>query len=115
MHEDIISDDIASICNWLDCSPSELLSMIHTEQGVRIKATTHEYNKRFEIDLSKRFSDVKVVAISVFEGHACQAARWMMHPNQVFYCRRPIDLMVTDKGAKEVIQLLQRIDKGIYS
>jgi putative toxin-antitoxin system antitoxin component (TIGR02293 family) len=48
-------------------------------------------------------------------GEREKALRWLGSPNKALGGRRPLDLLDTGLGAKQVEQILGRIESGVYS
>ena len=53
-------------------------------------------------------------AIAVF-GNSEKATRWMERPNRALAQKTPVQMLATEKGRKEVEELLGRIEYGVYS
>lgn len=43
------------------------------------------------------------------------AVQWLESPNPILNNKKPIDLATTDAGLNEVLQLLGRLEHGIFS
>jgi putative toxin-antitoxin system antitoxin component (TIGR02293 family) len=73
---------------------------------------------KFTAEESERVMHLfKVVqkALDVFEGNLDSVRLWVKHPKKALGDKIPMDLASTAIGAQEVIDLLGRIDHGVYS
>lgn len=70
--------------------------------------------KAAESELIYRFSRVLVTATEVL-GDRDKARQWMMTENNALHGVRPIDLLDTGIGFEDVMNVLQRIEFGVYS
>jgi putative toxin-antitoxin system antitoxin component (TIGR02293 family) len=64
--------------------------------------------------LETRLARVAAQAQDVFES-AETATRWLKRPNRGLNGRAPVDLLDTDVGTEQVVELLDRIEYGVYS
>jgi putative toxin-antitoxin system antitoxin component (TIGR02293 family) len=64
--------------------------------------------------LSPEAQRVAALAESVFEDKG-KAARWLGTPRHVFGGACPFDMLASEEGAKQVEEILHRIEYGIYS
>jgi putative toxin-antitoxin system antitoxin component (TIGR02293 family) len=61
-----------------------------------------------------RLARVAAQAQDVFES-AETATSWLKRPNRALAGHAPIDLLDTDAGTEQVVELLDRIEYGVYS
>jgi putative toxin-antitoxin system antitoxin component (TIGR02293 family) len=61
-----------------------------------------------------RLARVAAQAQDVFES-AETATNWLKRPNRALAGHSPIDLLDTDAGTEQVVELLDRIEYGVYS
>jgi putative toxin-antitoxin system antitoxin component (TIGR02293 family) len=61
-----------------------------------------------------RLFRVVAQAQDVFES-ANPAMSWLKRPNRALAGHAPIDLLDTDAGTERVVELLDRIEYGVYS
>jgi putative toxin-antitoxin system antitoxin component (TIGR02293 family) len=67
-----------------------------------------------ERTLSRRIGSGERLARKTF-GTADKAVLWLQTPNRVLEGERPLHLLDTDSGAREVDTILGRIEYGLYS
>lgn len=70
--------------------------------------------KPVESELIYRFSKALVTATTVL-GDKTKAREWLLTENRALRGNRPIDLLDTAIGFDDVMDVLQRIDYGVYS
>jgi putative toxin-antitoxin system antitoxin component (TIGR02293 family) len=61
-----------------------------------------------------RLARVAARAETVFE-NSQTATNWLKRPNRALDNRAPVDLLDTDAGTEQVVELLDRIEYGVYS
>jgi putative toxin-antitoxin system antitoxin component (TIGR02293 family) len=61
-----------------------------------------------------RLARVIALAKEVFESEAT-AKDWLNRPNRALGGTKPLELLDTDAGVEQVVDLLNRIDYGVYS
>lgn len=74
--------------------------------------------KRLQPDESDRLvraSRIFAEALELFEGDLAGAKRWLATPQPALAGRTPLDLATTEVGAREVEQLIGRLEHGIPS
>ncbi len=79
----------------------------------RRKATATRL-KPVESELVYRFCRVLVTAADVL-GDKAKAREWLLSENQALRGNRPIELLDTSIGFDDVMDVLQRIEHGVYS
>ncbi len=68
-----------------------------------------------ESDRLVRLARVFARAIELYEGDSEGAQAWMMRPNRAFGEVSPFEMVKTDVGAREVENLIGRIEHGVIS
>jgi putative toxin-antitoxin system antitoxin component (TIGR02293 family) len=73
--------------------------------------------RRLQADESDRLYRLAHIASRVVEvlGSAEHAARWLRHPNRALGGVVPLELLDTEAGARQVDEILGRIEFGMYS
>jgi putative toxin-antitoxin system antitoxin component (TIGR02293 family) len=73
--------------------------------------------RRLSADESDRLLRVARVATWAEDvlGAQAKAGRWLQTPNRALGGAIPLDLLDTDLGAEEVVTILDRIERGVYS
>lgn len=81
--------------------------------AARRKATASRL-KPAESELIYRLSKVLVTAIEIL-GDRDKAREWLLTENRALYGNRPLDLLDTAIGFEDVMDILRRIEYGVYS
>lgn len=81
--------------------------------AARRKATATRL-KPAESELVYRFSKVLVTAAEIL-GDRDKAREWLLAENRALYGNRPIELLDTAIGFEDVMDVLHRIEYGVYS
>ena len=68
-----------------------------------------------ESDRLYRLATIFARAVELFEGDVAAANRWLTQPVRGLGHNVPIDLAVTQVGAQMVLDLLGRLDNGVFS
>jgi putative toxin-antitoxin system antitoxin component (TIGR02293 family) len=68
-----------------------------------------------ESDRLYRIAEVAEAAISLFDGDVESARQWLAKPAYGLGRRRPLDMLSTSVEAQSVIDLIGRIEYGVYS
>lgn len=54
-------------------------------------------------------------AVELFEGQKPSAVRWFVQPNRALGNRSPLEMAATETGAREVENLIGRLEHGVFS
>ena len=54
-------------------------------------------------------------AVELFEGHKASALRWFVQPNRALGTLSPLEMAATETGAREVENLIGRLEHGVFS
>jgi putative toxin-antitoxin system antitoxin component (TIGR02293 family) len=68
-----------------------------------------------ESDSLLRVSRVFAAAIELFEGDADAAQRWVSRKQKALGNKKPLDLLRTELGAREVEAFIGRLEHGVFS
>jgi len=72
---------------------------------------------RFKLDESERLYRFAVVfksAVELFEGDRERARHWILNPVQGLEGRRPVEMVTTTVGTKAVLDLVGRLENGVF-
>ena len=90
----------------------EIYSLIVPRRTLSHRRTRREALSREESDRAVRLARIAALAEHVF-GDSARAWRWLRAEKRQFRGRSPLQLMVTEAGARLVEELLYRIDEGM--
>jgi putative toxin-antitoxin system antitoxin component (TIGR02293 family) len=68
-----------------------------------------------ESDRLVRIARILGLAIELFEGDSAGARSWLATPLTVLDARTPLDLVRTEVGAREVEDLIGRLEHGVFT
>lgn len=54
-------------------------------------------------------------AVELFEGQKASALRWFVQPNRALGNRSPLEMAATETGAREVENLIGRLEHGVFT
>jgi putative toxin-antitoxin system antitoxin component (TIGR02293 family) len=90
----------------------EIYSLIVPRRTLTHRRTRGEALSRDESDRAVRLARIAALAEHVF-GDSKRAWHWLRAGKRQFHGRSPLQLMVTEAGARLVEELLYRIDEGM--
>jgi putative toxin-antitoxin system antitoxin component (TIGR02293 family) len=97
------------------------LSVASIADLIRIPQRTlmrRKANGRLEPEESERLLRISGIfekAVDLFEGDANSARRWLMSPSKELDHQTPLDFSRTEIGAREVEDLMGRLEHGVFS
>ena len=71
--------------------------------------------KQDEGDRLYRFAKVYKSAVDLFEGNRERAKRWLLNPVRGLGNRRPVEMVATTAGAEAVLNLIGRLEHGVFA
>ena len=90
----------------------EIYSLIVPRRTLTHRRTRREALSRDESDRAVRLARIAALAEHVF-GDSKRAWHWLRAGKRQFHSRSPLQVMVTEAGARLVEELLYRIDEGM--
>ena len=103
------------VANYYQLSDVQMSKVIGTSIRtiVRLQKEDKPLNATWS-DRLYRLARVAAQAQEVFES-ADTATSWLKRPNRGLNGHAPVDLLDTDAGTEQVVELLDRIEYGVYS
>ncbi|AFY97091.1 type II toxin-antitoxin system Xre/ParS family antitoxin [Chamaesiphon minutus] len=103
------------VANYYQLSDVEMSKVVGTSIRtiVRLQKEDKPLNSTWS-DRLYRLARVAAQAQDVFES-ADTATSWLKRPNRGLNGHAPVDLLDTDAGTEQVVELLDRIEYGVYS
>ena len=103
------------VANYYQLSDAQMSQKIGTSVRtiMRLQKEQKPLNANWS-DRLYRLARIGAQAETVFE-NAQTATKWLKRPNRALNGKVPIDLLDTDAGTQEVVELLDRIEYGVYS
>ncbi|HEX6161529.1 MAG TPA: antitoxin Xre/MbcA/ParS toxin-binding domain-containing protein [Thermoanaerobaculia bacterium] len=93
-----------NVLDWLQIPPR---TMARRKQLGRLTSD--------ESDRLLRAARIFAKAIALFEGNAETAAEWLASPQRALGGARPVDFAKTEIGAREVENVIDRLEHGVYT
>ena len=90
----------------------EIYSLIVPRRTLTHRRTRREALSREESDRAVRLARIAALAEHVF-GDSKRAWQWLRAAKRQFQSRSPLQLMITEAGARLVEEMLYRIDEGM--
>jgi len=103
------------VANYYQLSDAQMSKVVGTSVRtiVRLQKEDKPLNATWS-DRLYRLARVAAQAQDVFE-RADTATSWLKRPNRGLNGHAPVDLLDTDAGTEQVVELLDRIEYGVYS
>ena len=105
---------VDALCRELDISRKELARVA----GVAERTLNRKIQEgRLNADQSERFNRMAQMLNRTIEvlGSQEQAVRWLKTPRAYFGGKPPLDFADTELGSREVLNLLGRVEHGVFS
>lgn len=85
-----------------------------SERTLARRKITHSLTSE-ESDRLVRFSRIFALAVELFEGNKEAARKWFLAPNRAFAGASPYQMTRTEVGAREVENLIGRLEHGVFN
>jgi putative toxin-antitoxin system antitoxin component (TIGR02293 family) len=95
--------------------PRELASVVQIPPRTLDRRREGGLLEPAESDRILRVARVFAAAIELFEGDAAAARRWVLQKQKALWDKKPLDLLATELGAREVEALIGRLEHGVFS
>lgn len=102
------------VARWAHLSQTDFRKMTGIpnttfNRGLKARFTSEQSEKIVRI--------IRVIAraVELFEGDKDAAQKWLNEPNRALAWKVPADLITSETGAYEVMNLITRIEHGVYS
>lgn len=110
-----LEGDIANrVAKWSHISQADFRKMT----GIPNTTFNRGLKARFTADQGERIVRIiRVIAraVELFEGDKTAALTWLNEPNRALNWKMPSELISSETGTYEVMNLLMRIEHGVYS
>jgi putative toxin-antitoxin system antitoxin component (TIGR02293 family) len=107
---------LSRVCRRLSMEEHQMAGILGVPAGAipRLRRTPHQRLSPAVSDRLYRMADLFLLAADVLEGEGA-ARHWLLSPQPGLGNRVPCDLMGTEASAREVEDLLLRVDHGVLS
>ncbi len=105
---------VEAVLDHVAVSVSELIALLASSKRTIARRKAEKRLSAAESDRLARLARIFAQAEKVFEDKE-SARRWLQKQNRVLGGRTPLKALETDIGTLEVVQILGRIEHGVYS
>ncbi|GAA5141198.1 type II RES/Xre toxin-antitoxin system antitoxin [Thalassotalea piscium] len=93
----------------------QIASAIHLPQTTLIRRAKSGYFNTTESDSFFRFAAVFQAALDLFEGDKLKSSQWLNSSVKGLGDRKPIDMLKTSAESQAVLNLIGRLEHGIFA
>ena len=94
---------------------AEIAAILHLAPATLSRRAKENRFKVDEGDKFFRLAELIDVATTLFEGDEVKAVEWLKKPARGLGNKRPIDMAATSAEAKEVLDLIGRLEHGVFA
>lgn len=106
---------VASVTKWLALSEDQVGSWVRiSKRTAARRKSKHERLKAIESERLLRLVRLAAAATDVL-GDRARAIRWLRRPNRSLGGEVPVNLLDTDIGFQNVMDVLRRVEYGVFS
>lgn len=98
----------------INLSQEELATLVQISPRTLARRRTQKRLETDESDRLVRLSRVFGKAVELFEGNDASARNWLARPLEGLGGKRPLDLLGSEVGAREVEALIYRLEHGVF-
>lgn len=99
----------------IEISPKDLAKLVRISPRNLYRRREQGRLEPTESDRVLAITRVFGLAIELFDGDEGAARAWLLSPQRGLGSQRPIDLLQTDVGSREVESLIGRLEHGVFS
>ena len=104
-----------SLSEAMQLSSSQLADLVQISERTLVRRRKAGRLKAEESERLLRFSRLYTLAYELFEGDQAAAQRWLATVNQALKGKTPLEAGRTEVGAREVENLIMRLERGVFS
>jgi len=106
---------VEKLINELDETDSRIAHLVQIAPRTLARRKKEGTLKPDESERVDRIDRVYRLATGLFEGDKAEAVKWLKEPNHGLANRPPLDFSRTEIGAREVENLIGRLEHGVFS
>ena len=95
------------------------MERLATSMGLSPRTPTRRKKEKklsaYESDRLVTVTRLLTQAVELFEGNKASALRWFVQPNRALGNLSPLEMAATETGAREVENLIGRLEHGVFS
>jgi putative toxin-antitoxin system antitoxin component (TIGR02293 family) len=106
---------VEKLTSELDETDSKIAHLVQIAPRTLARRKQEGTLKPDESERVDRIERIYHLATELFEGDKVQAVNWLKQPNRGLANRPPLDFARTEIGAREVENLIGRLEHGVFS
>ena len=106
---------VEKLFNELDETDSRIAHLVQIAPRTLARRKKEGTLKSDESERVDRIDRIYRLATELFEGKKAEAVKWLKEPNRGLANRPPLDFSRTEIGAREVENLIGRLEHGVFS
>lgn len=104
-----------SLSKTMELSNKQLAELVQISSRTLNRRLKEGILKADESERLLRFSRIFTMATSLFEGDSSSAQNWLRNSNRALGGESPLEASKTEEGSREVENLINRLEHGVFS
>ena len=104
-----------SLTKTMELSNKQLAELVQISSRTLNRRLKEGILKADESERLLRFSRIFTMAKNLFEGDSSSAQNWLRNSNRALGGESPLEASKTEEGSREVENLINRLDHGVFS
>jgi len=104
-----------SLTKTMELSNKQLAELVQISSRTLNRRLKEGILKADESERLLRFSRIFTMAMNLFEGDSSSAQNWLRNNNRALGGESPLEASKTEEGSREVENLINRLEHGVFS
>ena len=104
-----------SLTKTMELSNKQLAELVQISSRTLNRRLKEGILKADESERLLRFSRIFTMATNLFEGDSSSAQKWLRNSNRALGGESPLETSKTEEGSREVENLINRLEHGVFS
>jgi putative toxin-antitoxin system antitoxin component (TIGR02293 family) len=104
-----------SLTKTMELSNKQLAELVQISSRTLNRRLKEGILKADESERLLRFSRIFTMATNLFEGDSSSAQNWLTNSNRALGGESPLEASKTEEGSREVENLINRLEHGVFS
>ena len=104
-----------SLTKTMELSNKQLAELVQISSRTLNRRLKEGILKADESERLLRFSRIFTMATNLFEGDSSSAQNWLRNSNRALGGESPLEASKTEEGSREVENLINRLEHGVFS
>lgn len=104
-----------SLSKTMELSNKQLAELVQISSRTLNRRLKEGILKADESERLLRFSRIFTMATNLFEGDSSSAQNWLTNSNRALGGESPLEASKTEEGSREVENLINRLEHGVFS